>query len=324
MSFSVIRQSLSGTLVLFCLLLGLFAVGHWYGMNSGESGADWTTVAPLGLLLEHATMTEPWLDTALALFFALATAISVTRLISRNLVFAVRTHTFLPLVAIVGFGLFWGREMAPAAAAMFFIARGSEYFASSFRRTSKSGDLFGGGFMLGLAPLVYAPAAIFLTMIPLAMSIYMRSWRESALAVAGVLLPSFAVAYATWALGGHFMAIFRDAAAILMTQRALVRPPLPTLVAMGAVVLCTVISLGSLAMERSTIRTRALRIHSYMVCLLVVAGVGFALTCSSWADLPLAAVPVGVVTSSWFSRHEGLVPNILYLLIILSAVVANI
>lgn len=320
MKFSVIRQSLSGTLVLFCLLAGLFAVRHGVAEAVPAMGA----AAPLGRLMAGVTGTG-WGDMAAALFFALWAAVSITRLVSRNLVFAAKTHTFLPLMAIVSLGIVWQSPMSPAVAAMFLLARGSEYMAAAFRRTSRPGDLFGGGMMPGLAPLVYAPASIFLFMVPLAMMVFRRSKRESALTVVGVLLPVFIAAYWTWARGGAFLSVFTDTADFLMTRQGFEPlPPMAALVCGGLAAACVVVSLGSLAADSGTIRTRALRIHVYMVCFLVVAGLGFALPCASWGDLPMAAVPVGVVGASWFSRHDGWIPNVLYILIILSAIVAHV
>ncbi len=309
MNLNLTRQSLGSTLVLFTLLMGLFWVRHLSASLPAEAAV--ANPMPLGRLIDVAARGIEWIHAAVSLIFIYMTAIRVTRLVVRNLVFQVRTHAFLPLLAVAGFGIFIRDGNSAAVVAMYLLTRGSDYFASSFRRTARAGDVFGGGLMFGLAPLFYAPAAFYLIMIPVAMPIYMRSLRETVLALVGALLPAFAWFYILWATERGF--VWPDMHYIL-PEVGIAR-----LVVAGLVVALVMVSLVSFMSDASRIRTRAYRIHLYMICFLVAGLAGW----RSAGDLPLVAVPVSVVAASWFSRHDGVVPKAAYLLAILAAVAAN-
>jgi hypothetical protein len=319
---------LGTTLVVFSLLIGLFWVRHLFFPAAAE--APTPNPMPAGAAIQRLLAGREWIEAALSLAFICLVVIVVTRLVSRNLVFATRTHVFLIFFALAGFGLFIRGGNLPAIAATYLVARGSEFFAVSFRRASQPGNLFGGAMLIGLAPLLYAPAAIYAVMVPLAMPIYMRNRREAVVALAGLLLPTFAWAYVWWGLGRPFGELYGLIAQALTTRVA--APPVDLreavdilrLASAALIAACTVLSLGSFVIEARQIRTRAYRIHVYMIFLLVVACGGMALPCASVGDLPLIALPVSVVAASWFSRHNGRFSTILYLITILCVVVCNV
>lgn len=250
-----------------------------------------------------------WAHAVVSVVCAIGAAISVTRMVSRNLVFAVRTHVFLPLMAAAGFGVAIATGNGGAAVAMFLIARGTEFFTSAFRRTAKPGDLFGGGLLLGLAPLVHLSAACYVLLIPVAMVVFMRNLREAVLAMVGAALPAFVWWYVEWATG--------RGASLEYPRFVLPEWSVSQFIAAGMLVVCALVSLGSLMRDARRIRTRAYRIHIYMVFYLLIGVAGM----RSAADLPMVAVPLGVVAAGWFSRHEGIVPRIVYVLTLLSVCV---
>lgn len=313
------RQSLGATLVLFVLLMGLFLGRHLLFPLEGAEDAV-ANPMPLGATLDRLAKGVEWVHVAVSAAFAFFTAISVTRLVSRNLVFPVRTHVFLPLLAVIGFGIAVRGGNASAVVAMFLLSRGNEYFAAAFRRTARPGDLFGGGLMFGLAVLFYAPAAVWLALIPVAMPIYMRNLREGILALTGALLPLFASCYADWVMGGEFLTTLTHIADAVTARMSVPELSVARLAVAGIVAMMVVVSLVSFASDARKVRTRAYRIHLYMICSLFIGLAGL----RSVGDLPLAAIPMSIVGASWFSRHEGVVPTIVYILTLLTAVAANV
>ena len=310
MNLNLTRQSLGGAFVLFTLLLGLFWVRHLCAPLPVEAAV--LNPMPLGKLIDVAARGIEWVHSSASLVFVYMTAIRVTRLVVRNLVYQVRTHAFLPLMAVAGFGIFLRDGNTAAVIAVYLLVRGSDYFASTFRRRARAGDLFGGGLMFGLAPLFYAPAAICLIMVLVAMPIYKRNLRETALALVGALLPAFVWFYVVWALGVGF--VWPDMGYVLPEMDIM------RMVVAGLVAATMLASLVSFVRDARRIRTRAYRIHLYMICFMAVAFAG----CRSVGDLPMVAVPVGVVAASWFSRHEGVVPTLAYVLTLAAAIFVNI
>ncbi len=317
MRSTITRQPLSTTLVWFSLLVVLFVVRHIMAPLPIEEAV--ANTMPLGALIDMAANHNEWIHSAISLVFIYFTAISITRLISRNLVFPARTHTFLPLLAITALGICIPTGNGAVSVAAYLLARGSEYFASAFRRTARPGDLFGGGLLFGLTSLLYAPAAIYLVLALVAMPIYMRSLRETMLTMVAALLPIFACCYVYWAMDRPFLEPCMSIRDALTAHIAIPDLPLTRIVAAGMVALCVIMSLAAFVADGHKIRTRAYRIHIYMLCYLVVAVAGW----RSVNDIMLVAVPMSVVASLWFARREGWVPTVVYLLTVAAAVVAN-
>ncbi len=310
MNGNLTRQSLGGALVLFTLLSGLFWARHLLWPLPAEAAV--ANPLPLGRLIDGMAHGIEWVHAAVSSVFIYMTAICVTRLVSRNLVFQVRTHAFLPLLVVAGFGIFIREGNSAAVVAMYLLARGSYYFASAYRRRARVGDLFGGGLMFGLAPLFHAPSVVYMVMVIVAMPIYRRNFRETALALIGALLPALTWFYILWATDGEPM----------WPEMNYVLPGMDIMrmVAAGLVVATVLISLVSFMHDARKIRTRAYHIHLYMLCFLAVGLAGW----RSVGDLPMVAVPVSVVAASWFSRHEGLAPTIVYTLTLIAAISVNV
>lgn len=328
MKYGITKQPLSVTLVLFSVLALLFWFRHLFIPMAAETAA--LNPMPFGGAISQWLAPYPYAEAALSLLVLYLTAISVTRLVSRNLLFPARTYVFLILMLIAGYGLFIRSGNLPAVVAAWLTAQASEYFASSFRRTARLSDSFRGALLLGCAPLFYAPATIYLLLMPVAMPIYMRGWRESIVALVGMLFPVFAFSYVTWAAGEPFLALYTDIADTLLSRGTLAplcdvgsAEGIARVFTAAMLVVAVLLSIATFVMSARQIRTRAYRIYLYMLLFLLLSVAGLALPCASVGDLPLVAMPVAIVATFYFSRFEGRFPAIIYALTIAGAVVCN-
>jgi hypothetical protein len=288
-------------------------------------------LTPLGSAITRWLDGLPWLEAVASIVLILLTAIVITRLISRNLVFPARTYVFLIFLAIIGYGIFIRSGNFTAILSAFLLARASECFAAAFRRTANMYDSFRGALMLGLAPMFYAPATIYIILLPIATLVYMRGWRETVVGFAGLALPILTYSYIRWTSGRPFTEYFTDLYAQLTTPTigvsfidttstvGIARMVLISIVAAGVVV-----SLWTHIRNAGMIRTRAFRIYLYMICFMLVAIGGIMLPCASVGDMPLIALPVSVVASEYFSRYTGTIASIIYISMTLVAMSYNI
>ena len=325
----ITRQPLGITIVLSTLLLLFFQGRHVLWPVKAEAAAE--NLTPLGGAIAGWFEGLPWVEAGMSVVLILLTAIVITRLVSRNLVFPTRTYVFLIFLAVVGYGIFIRSGNLPVVLSAYLLARASECFAAAFRRTAHMYNSFRGALMLGMVPLLYAPAAVYVLLLPLAMPIYMRGVRETIVGFTGLALPTLVYAYVMWALGEPFTEYFTDLFAQLMTPGG--RLPLIDLtshagiariVLMALVAAGVVMSLGTYIVNARMIRTRAFRIYLFMIFFMLVGIGGMALPCASVGDLPLVALPVSVVAAEYFSRYVGVTANILYISTILAAVAYNI
>lgn len=329
MKNGITRQPLGITIVLFTLLLLFFWGRHITGPLPAEAAVP--NLTPFGSVVSSWFAGLEWLEAVVSVFVVFLTAIVVTRLVSRNLVFPARTYVFLIFFAIVGYGVFIRTGNLPAVLAGYLLARASECFASAFRRSARMIDSFRGALLLGIAPLFYAPAAMYMLLLPLAMPVYMRGGRETVVGFVGLAFPMLAYAYVMWALGEPFTGYFTDLYGQLSapgdglpfidmaTPAGIARMLLMALVAAGLVM-----SLGTYIMNAGMIRTRAFRIYLFMIFFMLAGIGGLLLPCASAGDLPLLALPVSVVASEYFSRYTGTVASLIYISTIVVAVAYNI
>lgn len=329
MKNGITRQPLGITIVLFTLLVLFFQGRHILWPAAAE--APVANLTPLGRMIVGWFEGLPWVEAAVSVILILFTAVVITRLVSRNLVFAARTYVFLIFLAIVGYGIFIRSGNLPVVLAAYLLAKASECFASAFRRTARMADSFRGAVMLGIAPLLYVPATAYIVLLPFAMAIYMRGWRETVVGFTGLVLPTLVYAYVMWALGEPFTEYFIELFTQLMTSggglpfidtsspAGIARIALITLIAAGIVM-----SLGTYARNARMIRTRAFRIYLFMIFFMLTVIGGMALPCASVGDLPLVALPVSVVAAEYFSRYTGTTASVIYISTILVAVAYNI
>lgn len=328
MKNAIARQPLWMTIGIFTLLLGLFWFNH---LTSVPAQVAIFNPAPFGKAINSWLDTSPYIDAAASIIFIYMTALVITRTISRNLVFPARTYVFIILYAIIGYGFFIRTQTLPITISAYLIAKGSEYLAASFRRSVSFSEMFRSGFVFGLAPLFYAPSVVYILLLFIAMPLYMRSVREAAVALAGLLLPILTYSYIMWGAGDPFMqplvtlweTITDNGGGIplfdLHSSAGILRASAATMA-----IIAIVLSLGSFAVTSHSMRTRAFRVYGFFVFFLIIAVIAIFLPGASTGDLPLIAIPTSVVGAHFFSRHQGIPATIIYILLLISIIASNI
>jgi hypothetical protein len=256
----------------------------------------------------------------LAFMMTSATAVVLVNIIRRGIVFDARNSAPALLFVVMFCGLYVGRDYLALSIATYLLLKGSQYFASAFVRDNSFNFMFLGAWLVGCAPLVFAPAVIFMLLIPLACIIFMRSWRETLVALFGMLLPILMCAYVLWAIGEGFTEIFVSMRDILLapyTSFKVTAVNIPLLAYAGLCLLLALVSVVSFILKQGEMRTRAYKIYVYMAYFLLIALLGLVFTCHSADMLMLAAAPLSVVVTGFFSRFKGWLPTLLYILLLL-------
>lgn len=329
MKNTILRQPLWVTIGIFTLLLGLFWVNHLTSAISAQSAIY--NPAPFGQAVNSWIAGSPYIDAAMSILLTFMTALVLTRIISRNLVFPARTYIFITIYVAICYGFFIHNDTLPVAIAAYLVAKGAEYLAASFRRSVSFSELFRSGFVLGLAPLFYAPSVIYILLLFIAIPVYLRTVREAFVGLTGLILPILTYSYIMWGTGDPFLqplitlwdAVTNDGGGFMPPFYPHSPAGFLRLSAAAAVIAALVLSLGTFVLNPRGMRTRALRIYSFFVFFLLIAGIAMFLPCASTGDLPLTAIPASVVGSHYFSRHPGIPATILYFLLLGSIITGN-
>lgn len=170
--------------------------------------------------------------------------------------------------------------------------------------------IFRASLYLGLMPLIYAPALPLLLLLPLAVLLFRRTFREVVVATAGLLLPIFTACYVSWGSGAEFTAplvTVGQSAIEGMPLQLFLDIPLPALVMAGGIVLLDLTALFFFLADIYAAGTKPRFILFYNIGILVLA---LTLLCSPAATpeaFALLAVPSAILIPVFFVRiHRGM------------------
>jgi hypothetical protein len=197
----------------------------------------------------------------------------------------------------------------------------------TFHKDYRFTEVFKGGFYLGFVPLLYAPAAVLLILIPIVTTLYRRSGRELTVGITGALLPIFGAWFVDWALGRWVWHLFGEWWRCVAHRGAPLWPtelPVMAIVCGGAIVALTAIALGWFIARRKGMRTRRRKVMIHIFVTLLLLALPFAAPGSSLTGLPLLAIPIAITTPYAFTGRQPVVSSLLYILLIATTLAMNI
>lgn len=254
-------------------------------------------------------------------------AFHITRIMSRNLVFTARSYLPGIFYLLASCGIFFGAADLSSVLAATLLIRACSAFIASFVRADSFHISFRGAFVLGLTPLLHPYAALLLLLVPVAMTVFRRTVREGVVAFVGALLPSLAWAYLVWATDGEFSAPYIAMWNGVTTGAGIIGGTSPADIARyaaaGFFAVMVLLSVFSYLASSGDMRTRAVRINTFMVWFLVIAAGAFALPGAGAGDMTVIAIPVAFILPAFFIRQKGRVSAICYALLIATITAAN-
>lgn len=280
---------------------------------------------PLGELLTQFQLLRPVWAHLLAGFLLLCTGMVIGRLTIRYNLYAVGTCLAIPLYAIAACGIALSADYLAAATASALMALAMKHFCRAFCNGYGFDALFRASASLGLLLLVSAAAAPLLLLLPFAVLLFRRTVRECVVAVAGLLLPLFAVCYINWGAGGTFTAPLLAQATVFLSGTPLVffsQLPLPALALLAFITLLTLLAVLFFFADFYAAGTKprfVLIFHTGVFFLSLALLFGPA---ASPALFPLAAVPAAVLLPLLFVRIHRTIALPVYLILLAGAFAA--
>ncbi len=325
MVFNAARQSLSFSAAVSLLLAALFAARYClapYPLEEPFAGG-----MPLAAALTEFSAAHPVLSlvmTAVLVFWMLFIIVQLTvRYASAT------SRNYLPaqFFIITACGIVIPGEALAAFPAAWLLLLSTRQFISSFRKDMRFEEVFRAGLYLGLIPLFYAPGAVFLLLIPAAMSLYRRSERELAVCLGGALLPVPAAGFLCWAFGESPVFIYREVWRCAEERPVMSWPsqiPIAASVVAGLVMVLSLIAVVWFLSHRKGMRTRQRKLMAHVSVMLLVSLLSLAVPGSSPAVIPLIAVSVAMAVPYSFSgRRMAAASSVLYCLLLLAVLALN-
>lgn len=258
-----------------------------------------------------------------AVLFMFTTAITSAYLTTRSTVrydlYSRRTFIAMVMFSLCTCCLFGCEEWLRSWTTLAVLHLACRNFEAGFRRSYGFGEMFRGSLFLGTVPLIYAPAATLLLLLPILLFLFRRPAREVPVVVVGLCLPIAICSYVWWGMGHPFGYFAERMVAAATTQSGYTLfggAQLFDLLAMGAVLFVVLMALGVYLIEWSSLKFKARRIHVFyfLVALLTLASsLAEGSDCCTWL---LMSLPLAVSMPLLFTRAESRFSTITYLLLV--------
>lgn len=299
---------------------GLSAAGHPAVGSTAPAGLALTMPDRWPALLQAA---RPGWSQAIAALLLLFVGLTAGRMAVRYNLYAVATCLGIPLVGLVVCALGSGADYLSGLVTVTLLALSVKHFARAYCNGYAFDALFRASFYLGLYVLT-APATLpLLLLLPLSIVLFRRTFRETVVALAGLVLGPLTLGYVNWGLGGDFTAPLSYAgyAALAGSPFQLIAAwPLPRLLLAGAILLLDLAAIGCLLTDLYAVGTKARFILLFNLGTLAAACIVLCGPAATPALAPLLALPSAVLLPFLFVRMHRAAAATGYLALLAAAV----
>lgn len=237
MKLDIARQPLvPAFLTLFVLAVTTMCCAGGHLQPAGSGGVPGEVPLAGELLRQFQAACPVWARIA-AGFMILFTGMCIGRIAIRYNLYTIGTCLPIPLYAIAACGISIGENYLTGFAASMLLALAAKNYCRAFCNGYGFDAIFRASLYLGLLPVVYAPGTPLLLILPLAVLIFRRTFREAVVALTGLLLPIAAACYVSWGAGGDFtgpLVALGESMTAGLPLRIFTELPFPALMMLGA------------------------------------------------------------------------------------------
>ncbi len=318
----IIRQPLPVATFTFLAIVVTAFVRAWFTQRF--AGEIPLLSAPLGHYTAALRTSWPLLSALASIGMLFVAGFLTGRSTVRADLYKTRCFLAMPLFGVVSCGIVLSDDFLTQSLTVLLMALASRNYYNSFHRHYCFDRMFRGSLYLGLIPLVYAPGAGLLLLIPLVILLFRRTLRESVVAIAGAVLPLFFVSFIHWAVGGEFGEPLRQIAAAALTPEndPLFGSNTPiSLIAWGLILFLLICSAGSIFLDIHTLRTKPRNIlfyNLYLIC--VVVGIHF-VPGSTAITLTLPATAAATLIPVVLTKFSSPVASMLYMVLVILSLI---
>lgn len=257
----------------------------------------------------------PRLMKAVCVLLVFYTGVSLGRITVRYGLYSVHTYLAIPLFGLLATGIFVCESYLIQYLAGFLLLLAVRNFYAAFRNGYGFTAVFRGAFYFGLLPMIYAPALLLASAVPLAIFLFKRSAREGIVALFGFLLPLFAYSYVVWGGGGAFTdpTLTLWESFIASSDFQVMHLPLPVQVLLGIFFLLVLLAGVCYFRDLYSVGLKPRAILLFNLLLFIVSAALFFVPSGTAAAVAIAAVPMATLLPILFVRCTPAVAMCLYL-----------
>jgi hypothetical protein len=325
MTFNAARQSFPLVVACSVVLVGLFFARYFtspYPVEEPFAGG-----MPLAEWLTRWSIAHPvWSGVAVGVL-VVWTVFIVAMLAVRHASITSRNYLPIPIFIIAACGIFVPAEALASYTVAWLFALATRQFILMFRKDYRFTEALKAGFYLGFIPLLYAPGAIVLALVPILAVLYRRSARELTVGIVGALLPILGAWFVGWAKGDDVWSLPGEWWRSIAHRGAPLWPaefPIMQTICGGAIVLLAAMAIGRFAATRLGMRTRQRKVMTHISIAVFLLAASFAVPGASLSGVPLLAVALSITIPYAYTSRQSIVASVLYILLIAMTLAMNI
>lgn len=323
MKLDAARQPFSITLIGSGLLLALFAARYFIAPYPIETPA--ATGMPLAAWLTRFSTANPRWSAAITLVLVMWISYIMIQLTVRYASATSRNYLPIPIFIITACGLFIPGETLAAYTAALLLILAIRQFISAFRKDYRFEEAFRGGLYIGLIPLLYAPAAVLLLLVPVLMSLYRRSSRELAVSLIGAVLPTLGAWFILWVSGEGVWFLFTEFWRSVSVRTIAWPPPFSIIfyICAGLAAVLVFTAIFWFVGNRKGMRTRQRKVMAHISLSFALIALSLGAPGSSLSVLPLLSIPAAMAIPYAFTDRQAALSTLAYYLLLLAVLALN-
>ena len=224
----------------------------------------------------------------------------------------------ISLYGLIACGIFLAPRALTAASASCLTAIGSMLLLRSLNRFGDKNSVFFAAMLFGVATIVYAPCAVLIILLGVAMVLFPLNVRQSIIAVCGWLIPIFAASYVTWYAGGEFGCVVTniiDTFISIDPHPALQPFPVMATIIAGVIIIVVITAIMLFRANRYSVLVRVRKAMQFNEWLFVILLATTVFTGNVVMMLPVLALPAAVLTAFAFDKMSSRATALLYWLL---------
>lgn len=319
MKLNIVRQPL---IPAFLTLVALAAAAMWQvadGPITTPAHRAWQFPLPGELLLQF-QVGFPLLARIAAGIMIVWAGLTTGRLTVRYGFYAVSNCLAIPLYGIIACAIpVDGNYLATCTASLLL-----SFVVNHFFRACRNGysfdPVFRASFYLSILIFVYPPALPLVLMMPLAVLVFRRTLRETAVATIGILLPVFTICYVGWGAGYDFDAPLLNIWSAFIANKSLLQlfttSTLQQLAAAGAIFTITLASILVYLSHGYTTGSKPRFMLTYNIGIFLLCILSACLPSADWGIMQLFAIPAALFLPILFVRINHRLATPIYLILL--------
>ena len=255
-------------------------------------------MATLGEWIDSFQSSRPVLGWIASALVVMMSSVAVGRMATSFGLYRVRTTISIPLYAVVACGIFISTNSLATALAAYAVVMLMRYLCSGYMRGESLNCALYAGICAGIAPMFYAPSAVFVLLLPIAIVMFGLAWREVVVMLVGLLLPAAASCYVGWLCSGEFWtpvtALF-EAMALPSGYTPWASESVVALLMMGLLLFSVVCGVATFVGDTRSVAVRPRTIFVFNIVALALAIVAFVIPSTTVGSYMLVAAPVALL-----------------------------